>query len=71
MATTRVIVLNSGSSAGKSGVARCLQAVLAEPWLTLGVGPLVDALPASTRASDAGIIAERAVVERIVTERVG
>lgn len=30
--TFQVIVLNGGSSAGKSGIARCLQAVLPEFW---------------------------------------
>jgi chloramphenicol 3-O phosphotransferase len=28
--TTQVIVLNGGSSSGKSGIARCLQAILPE-----------------------------------------
>ncbi|EME61495.1 chloramphenicol phosphotransferase CPT [Amycolatopsis decaplanina] len=50
--TTRVIVLNGGSSSGKSGIARCLQAVLPDPWLTLGVDTLIDAMPA---AVDEGI----------------
>lgn len=40
-----VIVLNGGSSSGKSGIARCLQAVLAGTWLTLGTDTLVDAMP--------------------------
>ncbi|WP_369372904.1 chloramphenicol phosphotransferase CPT [Streptomyces sp. cg36] len=52
---TDVIVLNGGSSAGKSGIARCLQAVLPDPWLALGVDTLVQAMPASMQASDAGI----------------
>lgn len=52
---TRMIVLNGGSSSGKSGIARCLQAVLPEPWLAFGVDTLVDAMPVSMRASDAGI----------------
>ncbi|WP_433893346.1 chloramphenicol phosphotransferase CPT [Streptomyces sp. CA-111067] len=52
---TQVIVLNGGSSSGKSGVARCLQAVLPDPWLTLGTDTLVDAMPAAMRASDGGI----------------
>lgn len=43
---TQVIVLNGGSSSGKSGIVRCLQAVLPEPWLALGVDQLVDAMPA-------------------------
>lgn len=40
-------MLNGGSSSGKSGIARCLQAVLPEPWLSLSVDTLVDALPAT------------------------
>ena len=44
---TRVIVLNGGSSSGKSGIARCLQAVLPEPWLAFSVDTFVDALPAA------------------------
>ncbi|MFE6129974.1 chloramphenicol phosphotransferase CPT [Streptomyces sp. NPDC056437] len=52
---TRLIVLNGGSSSGKSGIARCLQAVLPDPWLVLGVDTLVDAMPASLRTSGAGI----------------
>ncbi|MFJ3923441.1 chloramphenicol phosphotransferase CPT [Streptomyces sp. NPDC090022] len=53
--TTQVIVLNGGSSSGKSGIVRCLQAVLPHPWLALGVDTLVDAMPASLRESDTGI----------------
>ncbi|MFD9399837.1 chloramphenicol phosphotransferase CPT [Streptomyces sp. NPDC060011] len=53
--TTAVIVLNGGSSSGKSGIARCLQAVLPDPWLALGTDTLVDAMPAAMRASDTGI----------------
>ncbi|MFF9511794.1 chloramphenicol phosphotransferase CPT [Streptomyces sp. NPDC014724] len=52
---TRTIVLNGGSSSGKSGIARCLQAVLPDPWLSFGVDTLVDAMPASMQASDGGI----------------
>ena len=52
---TQVIVLNGGSSSGKSGIARCLQAVLPDPWLTLGTDTLVEAMPASSRGSAAGI----------------
>ena len=53
--TTQVIVLNGGSSAGKSGIARCLQAVLPDPWLTVGVDTLIGAMPASMQESEAGI----------------
>jgi chloramphenicol 3-O phosphotransferase len=52
---TQMIVLNGGSSSGKSGIARCLQAVLADPWLLFGVDTLIQAMPASMRTSDAGI----------------
>ena len=47
----RVIVLNGGSSSGKSGIARCLQAVLPDPWLPFGTDTLVEALPVSVRTS--------------------
>ena len=53
--TTQVIVLNGGSSSGKSGIARCLQAVLPDPWLTLGVDTLIEAMPVSMQTSAAGI----------------
>ena len=52
---TQVIVLNGGSSSGKSGIARCLQAVLPDPWLALGVDTLIQAMPASVQASAEGI----------------
>ncbi|SOB81506.1 chloramphenicol phosphotransferase CPT [Streptomyces sp. 1331.2] len=44
-----VIVLNGGSSSGKSSIARCLQELLPEPWLHLGADTMVDALPPSLR----------------------
>jgi chloramphenicol 3-O phosphotransferase len=53
--TTQAIVLNGGSSSGKSGIARCLQAVLPDPWLAVGDDMLIQAMPASMQASDAGI----------------
>ena len=53
--TTQVIVLNGGSSSGKSGIVRCLQAELADPWLAFGCDSFVDALPAKMQASDEGI----------------
>ena len=42
-----MIVLNGGSSSGESGIARCLQTVLPDPWLAFGVDTLVQAMPAS------------------------
>jgi len=54
--TTQVVVLNGGSSAGKSGISRCLQTVLLErPWLRLGVDDLVDRLPPSLFDSGDGV----------------
>lgn len=52
----RVIVLNGGSSSGKSGIARCLQALLLpDTWLTFGVDTLIEAMPAALRGSDSGL----------------
>lgn len=53
--TTRMIILNGGSSSGKSGIVRCLQAVLPDPWLAFGVDSLVDAMPAKMHGSAEGI----------------
>lgn len=50
---TQMIVLNGGSSSGKSTIARCLQAVLPEPWLSLSLDTFVEALPVSLREGDA------------------
>lgn len=52
---TQLIVLNGGSSSGKTGIARCLQAILSLPWLRLGVDDLVSALPPSLVDSGSGI----------------
>ncbi|WP_277526652.1 hypothetical protein [Arthrobacter sp. ES3-54] len=41
-----MIVLNGGSSSGKSSIARALQEILPVIWLTFGVGTFIDALPA-------------------------
>jgi chloramphenicol 3-O phosphotransferase len=51
----RVIVLNGGSSSGKSTIARHLQDVLPEQWLSLSVDTFVDALPARLRDGGAGL----------------
>jgi chloramphenicol 3-O phosphotransferase len=53
--TTQVIILNGGSSSGKSGIVRCLQAVLSDPWLTFGCDSLIEAMPAKMQAADQGI----------------
>jgi chloramphenicol 3-O phosphotransferase len=46
---TRVIVLNGGSSSGKSSIARSLQELLPDLWLTFGVDAFIDALPSRGR----------------------
>ncbi|KUH39807.1 chloramphenicol phosphotransferase [Streptomyces kanasensis] len=50
-----MIMINGGSSSGKSGIIRCLQAVLPDPWLALGTDTLVEAMPASLQTSEGGI----------------
>jgi chloramphenicol 3-O phosphotransferase len=53
--TKQVIFLSGGSSSGKSGIARCLQAVLPDPWLSFGVHSLIEAMPPPLQTSAAGI----------------
>jgi chloramphenicol 3-O phosphotransferase len=51
-----MIILNGGSSSGKSEIVRCLQAVLPDPWLAFGCDSFVDALPAKMQAAEEGIV---------------
>jgi chloramphenicol 3-O phosphotransferase len=53
--TTQIIMLNGGSSSGKTGIARCLQAILPQPWLRSGVDDMLDAFPPSLMDSGAGV----------------
>jgi len=53
---TDVIVLNGGSSSGKSSIARHLQTLLPSAWLTLGVDNLIEAMPRQATGRDIGII---------------
>lgn len=48
-------MLNGGSSSGRSGIVRCLQTVLPDPWLAVGVDSLIEAMPVSMQTSDSGI----------------
>ena len=50
--TTQVIVLNGGSSSGKSAIVQCLQEILPDPWLSLSVDTLVQAMPVSAETID-------------------
>jgi chloramphenicol 3-O phosphotransferase len=54
-ASVQVIVLNGGSSSGKSGIVRCLQAVLPEAWLAIGVDTLIDVMPPRLQLGTEGI----------------
>jgi chloramphenicol 3-O phosphotransferase len=55
MANFRIVVLNGGSSSGKSTIARCLRSRLPEPWLTFSVDTLMDAMPPRLWGSRSGI----------------
>ncbi|MEO7000955.1 MAG: chloramphenicol phosphotransferase CPT [Ktedonobacterales bacterium] len=50
-----MILLNGGSSSGKTTLATCLQDVLPWPWLHLGVDTLIDAMPKALLATETGI----------------
>ena len=50
-----MIVLNGGSSSGKSSLAVALQEALPEPWLRLGVDTLIGALPSAMTDGGLGI----------------
>lgn len=47
-----MVVLNGGSSSGKTSIARCLQQMLGPTWLALGVDDLIRALPGGDRLDD-------------------
>lgn len=55
---TQVLVLNGGSSSGKSSIARALQEILPSTWLTFGVDVLIDALPGRGEDPRSGIVFE-------------
>jgi chloramphenicol 3-O phosphotransferase len=55
---TQVIVLNGGSSSGKSSLARALQDVLPGLWLTFGTDVLAEALPGRGHDPRSGLVLE-------------
>jgi chloramphenicol 3-O phosphotransferase len=55
---TQVIVLNGGSSSGKSSIARALQDVLPGLWLTFGTDALAEALPGRGDDPRSGLVLE-------------
>lgn len=50
-----MIILNGGSSSGKSSIARALQEILPGIWLTFGVDTFIDALPGRGDSPKSGI----------------
>ena len=55
---TQVIVLNGGSSSGKSSIARALQDILPGVWLTFGTDTLAEALPGRGEDPRSGLVLE-------------
>ena len=49
------IILNGGSSSGKTSIAIALQNLLPEPWLRFSIDDLVDAMPSSLVESSDGV----------------
>ncbi|HEX2903835.1 MAG TPA: zeta toxin family protein [Jatrophihabitans sp.] len=60
--TPRVLVLNGGSSSGKTSLARVLQRTLPGSWLRFGVDDLVEACPPAMSTDDGLHIADDGVV---------
>lgn len=52
----RVLVLNGGSSSGKSALAKALQDILDGYWLRLGVDTLIDAAPERLTQVGGGLV---------------
>ncbi len=55
----RIVVLNGGSSSGKSAITRALQEMLPGIWLTFGVDTFIEALPNRGNSPRAGITYEQ------------
>src|ERR1700723_764382 len=53
--SVQIIVLNGGSSSGKTGTPRGRRPILPQPGISLSVDALVDALPRSLTDSGSGI----------------
>jgi chloramphenicol 3-O phosphotransferase len=51
----QVIILNGGSSSGKTTIATCLQDILPSSWLRLSVDTLIDAMPLRLLTTDTGL----------------
>jgi len=51
-----VILLNGPSSAGKSSLARAIQELFDEPWLTFGIDTLITAMPYKLTGAPEGLV---------------
>ncbi len=65
---TQVIVLNGGSSSGKSSIARALQDILPKVWLTFAVDALIEALPGRGDDPRSGLVFEADGTVTVKTE---
>lgn len=52
--TPRVVIVNGGSSSGKTSIVRQLQELLAEPWLAMSIDDFVGCLPPALQHSPDG-----------------
>jgi chloramphenicol 3-O phosphotransferase len=48
------VIVNGGSSSGKTSIVRHVQDMLTEPWLAMGIDDFVDSLPAALQQSPEG-----------------
>lgn len=60
----RIIILNGGSSAGKTTLARTLQSSFPEPWLLLGIDLLIWTLPPDLIGDSRGLSMREGVITR-------
>jgi chloramphenicol 3-O phosphotransferase len=60
----RLIILNGGSSAGKTTLGRALQCELAEPWLLVGIDLLIWTLPPEMINAPDGLSVHEGVISR-------
>jgi chloramphenicol 3-O phosphotransferase len=57
-ATSRIVVLNGNSSVGKSSIARALQAITIEPFLSISIDAFLDMMPPSMFEGPDGLVFE-------------
>ena len=73
MAASRIIVLNGNSSAGKTSIARAMQAITTEPFLHVPIDAFLDMMPPSMFEKPGGLVfeAQRDAGKPICTITVG